>query len=322
MNETVQKYIIRILFVVLILTLCVIVYHTQTVLDQDREVQFVNRSPIFLPNAKILSALSMGHASSLADMFWIRSVLYFGRRVMDDENIYFLYELYDGDSEKIAAVADHHHHFHSHGENYTEHSHGHQDDVHHQLSTEYLQVLDSLRASAPQPPDTIPFLDHATVQRLFEFKSRGLMNDVFPLMDRLIRLNPYFQIPYLFSVYVMMETGEIDWAIRVLKRGFEYNRNNWKFPFYLGYIYWVYKGDIDTTYDYLLQAVNIPDCKPFVGELLIGFSGQMNRHNVTELYLRGLMDSAENDQVKDRISKLLSQIHSEDQELENRQDEP
>jgi hypothetical protein len=301
-----------ILMVTGLIILIAAVHHSQSRLDRSREIRFINRLPVFLPNAKILKALSMGHPGTLADYFWIQCVLYMGRRAMNAENVYYLYEMYKGDVKQISAVLEHHQKYHGQGQDYQSHSHGHQDEMHHQLSKQFLARLDSLRESAPQPPDSVPFLDHSFTQKLFQFESRGLMNDLVPLIDRVTFLDPHFQNAYLFSVYMLAETGEIDETLRILERGYRENPDNWRFPYYLGYVNWIYKGDLSKASGYLIQALPLEGCPGFVGQLILGFSGKSDRHEITKLYLEGLLESTENEEVRERLQDLLSQM-DEDQ---------
>ena len=90
---------------VLLLGLCFTVYHTQCLLDSEREIRFIDRVPVFLPNGKILKAVSMGHYTTLADYFWLHSVIYFGRRAIDHDNMYYLHMLNSGDQEPLGVVA-------------------------------------------------------------------------------------------------------------------------------------------------------------------------------------------------------------------------
>jgi hypothetical protein len=310
MNAKNRQVLLRCLSIGILVILGWTTYQCQRLIDQDREVRFINHLPVFLPNARILKALSMGYYSAMADYFWIRSVIYFGRRVLDHDNIYYLYDLYDGDQKKVDEVRTHHEKYHSHGESYETHQHGESDQIHQQKHKAYQNAL-SETLGRPVPPDSIPFVDSKAIPHLFDFPSYGLMDYLFPLIDRVTQLNPYFKTPYIFSsIAVLSETGNVDWAIQLMKHGYTYNPDEWEFPFYLGYIYWLYKGSLDQTIQYLKEAVQKPECPPYVGTLLIGFSEATHQEEMTRFYLLSMLESTENQVIRERIERVISDMET------------
>ncbi|MFC1569607.1 hypothetical protein ACFL4L_05185 [bacterium] len=308
------KYIlIRVIAVGLLVSLSLVVYHSQRYLDCQREVRFADRIPIFLPNSKILKALSMGHYASLSDYLWIHSVIYFGRRSVDHDNIYYLHDLFEGDTDIVNRFQERHLHTHSHNHEENEQSESYEHDhlVYQEKQNQFKEKWSALQEGKPALPDSIPFLDSRVIPRIFEFPSYGMMNYLFPLIDRVTILNPYFKTPYLFSsIAVLSATGEIDWALRLLKRGYQFNPRDWEFPFYLGYINWIYKGDSQTMIDYLKEAIEKPGCPKYIDGLLIGFSNNMNQDEITRLTLQGMLESTKNPEIQERIHDLLVRLES------------
>jgi len=287
-----------------------IIYQSQSYLDKQREVRFINRIPVFLPNGKILKALSMGHQSLLADYFWIKSVIYFGRRTVDHDNIYYLYKIYDGEKDNIQEFQEHHHdHDGNEGPVNSEAI-----SLFHERDAQYRSQLSVKQQERPQPPDSIPFFDQNAIPRIFEFPGFGMMDYLFPLIDRTTVLDPYFTTPYIFSsVAILAETGEIDWALRLLERGYKHNPEKWELPFYLGYVNWLYKGDGRAMVEYLKDAVQKPDCPEYVDKLLLGFSGRFNRNNILRLYFQSMLESTDNQEVRERIFKILAGLETRTQ---------
>jgi hypothetical protein len=238
----------------------------QRKLDRDRSVHFVDTRPVFLPNGKLLRWMSMGHTASFADALWIQSVVYFGRRVMDDENPYYMYALRQGT-----------------------------------LGRE----MERIRQPEMKLPVNPGF--EALQANLFRgFRGRGTVRDIYPLLDRVATLDPHFIDPYIFGgIYVLMNTGELDAAENLLLKGHRENPGSWKIAFYLGWYYWMYRGDSGRSRMYMERAVGIPGCPDYVFSLLSAVTRQAGAWEVTIQYLKGIMASTDNPEVRKKIQKTL-----------------
>ena len=146
---------------------------------------------------------------------------------------------------------------------------------------------------------------------MFDFKNRGIVDYIYPLLERSTQIDPYFVFPYIFGgVYVLMDTGEIGSAMRLLIRGKYANPDRWEFPFYLGWIYWLYLNDSEKTYELLLEAVTKEQCPQFVFNIVADMSKQADRYSFTETYLKGLMESTDNKEIKKQISEILQAMQN------------
>ncbi len=243
----------------------------QRKLDRDRSVHFVQTRPVFLPNGRLLRWMSMGHASSFADALWIQSVLYVGRRTLEDENPYYRHAIERGTLDRELA----------------------------NVSQREVRI--------PSNPgfETL----HAKLQR--GFKSRGLVRDIYPLLDRVTTLDPHFIHPYVFGgVYLLMDTGELDAAESLLLKGHRENPGSWQLAFYLGWYYWMFRGDVDKSRAYMERAVALPGCPDYVFSLLRGVTRQANAWDLTIQYLRGILESTDNPEMRKKIQKELDALEA------------
>lgn len=291
MNRILQKTVI----VLVLAVLAGFVRWSQSVMDRNKIIRFINDKPEFLPRGEMLRTFGMGYNGLIGDWLWIRSVLYFGRRVMDDDNPYFRYALQSGevacDGEEMNHAA-HSHSLEAVLENMT--GRGHQSVV-------------SYRKPDFQSPDSVFLVDEDLKKVLYKFDCRGLVDDIYPLLDRVTTVDTGFVFPYIFGgVYVMHETGEMNSAIGLLMKGKKYNPENWQFPFYLGWIYWMYKGDMDSAYRFLGEAIQKQGCPDFVGHLYAAISKHENKLSVTKMYLEGILQNTENEEMKIQIQKILN----------------
>lgn len=240
-------------------------------LDRDRSVHFVDTRHVFLPNGRLLRWMSMGHAASFADALWIQSVLYYGRRVAEEDNPYYMHALREGTLEREME-----------------------------------------RVRQPEVKIAInPGFD-ALQSNLFRgFRNRGLYRDIYPLLDRVTTLEPHFVDPYIFGgIYVLMDTGELDAAESLLLKGHRENPGSWQLAFYLGWYYWMFRGDVDRSRAYMEGAVALPGCPDYVFSLLRGVTRQANAWDLTIQYLSGLLESTDNPEIRKKIQKELDALEA------------
>jgi hypothetical protein len=246
------------------------VYTTQKALDRGRPVNFVDQNPVFLPNGKMLRWVSMGYRAAVGDWLWIRAVLYYGRRVMDEDNPYFVYARDRGS-----------------------------------LQAE-LQAIDRRSASRPVPQDS---LQRELIHLLYRFENRGLVEYVYPLLDRVHAVDPRFVFPHIFGgIFVLMDTGDLGDAEALLLKGYAANTDSWELPFYLGWFYWMYRSELQTSRRYMLEAVSKKGCPEYVYNLVGGLARRTNTTDITLSYLHVILENTDNPQLRAKVEALIQQL--------------
>lgn len=259
------------MIVPLLLALAAGVTISQNAVDKNREIRFVDRSPVFLPKGEVLKWLSMGYRGLMADWLWINSVLYYGRRVADHDNPYYVYMMEKGGPE---------------------------------------EEFEAARKRSAMMDSASP-ISRELAHLLHQGESRGLVEYIYPMLDRVTAVDPHFIFPYLFGgLYVMMDTGEIDEARRLLVKGKRHNPGRWEFPFYLGWIAWMYENDMERTHSLLLEAVSMEGCPAYVGSILAGLSRDLQNVDVARMYLEGILESTDNEEIRVQIQDILNRFDS------------
>jgi len=59
------------------------------------EIEPWEEEPLYIPTGRLLPYLSLGHNQFLADLLWLKTILYFGERYLTDKNYTYLYHLLD-----------------------------------------------------------------------------------------------------------------------------------------------------------------------------------------------------------------------------------
>ncbi len=60
------------------------------------------------------------------------------------------------------------------------------------------------------------------------------------MVDLVTALSPHFTRAYIFGAFALVDAGRPDVSVQLLKRGFEENPDEWRFPAYLGYFAYQY----------------------------------------------------------------------------------
>jgi len=243
------RILLRKIGIILIIgSLVLLVRWSQRSIDQSREIYFVDKRPVFVPNGKILTWMSLGYRGVVADWLWIKTVLYTGRRVKDEDNRYYLYVLEKGTLDK-------------------------------ELNQQKMIVKPKER------PAGLAGLSIDLWRHLYKGGSIGLIDYIYPMLDRITTIDPYFVHPYIFGgIYILMHTCEVDRAQKLLEKGYSFNPDLWMFPFYLGWIHWMYRGDLKTTHQYLLEAVSKKNCPDYAYVMLRAISSELGQNEFLNFY--------------------------------------
>lgn len=79
------------------------------------------------------------------------------------------------------------------------------------------------------------------------------------LIDIVTELDPLFSFPYVFGAVVMsQDMGDLSRGIEILKKGMRANPTEWKYPFEIGFLYYVVARDADRAARYFELAARLP----------------------------------------------------------------
>ncbi len=262
-------------------------------LDIHRTPEKVLAKSLYLPDGKILRIVSLGFNSLLADIFWIKSVLYFGQHTLDHDNPFN-----NVLRQKQGLV------------NEIDHNHEHDgkssdaDGFSDKSLNKQIEITKSANGSFDFSKDS------KLSGLLFNFQSKNLAPYIYPLLRRVVELNPHFIAPYEFGgITVLMDSGEIDEAFSILEFGLQHNPERWEFPFYLGYIELFYRGNNDEALKWLSRAMLLPDRPRFIRHLYFSLLQGNRGTQITLDFLKGLHESSQNAKFRQEISELIEKLH-------------
>ncbi len=260
------------------LVLCLVIVSTNKDLDRYRTPESALAETFYLPDSQILKIASLGFESFLADILWVKLILYYGSHALDDDNPY--YEILKN----------------------REHS-GLPKPV---RRNEHKSATDNNNTAVQN--GSIDFSRDSVLVRHHSF---NLKNDryVYPLLRRIVALDEHFIPPYEFGGLVMLqETSDVTEAESLLQYGLEKNPLRWEFPYHLGYIELFYKGNDEAALKWLSRAMALPQRPAFFENLYQSFIKKRGDSQIYIDYLDGLYRSTDNDKIKKNIALLIAEL--------------
>ncbi len=123
-----------------------------------------------------------------------------------------------------------------------------------------------------------------------------------------LALDPHYFEPYLFAGNVLPWYGGVDQVIPLLKEGLKYRRDDWRIPFYLGFIYFYFKKDRIQGAHYLSQAARLPSAPSYLPLLATRLYSKAGRFSTAITYLQSLYRNTEDPKLKAIFQKRLKAL--------------
>jgi len=88
------------------------------------------------------------------------------------------------------------------------------------------------------------------------------------IINAVIKLDPYFYDTYHFSTGMLTwGSGRFQDAINILKYGQKFNKDDYRFPYHIGFIYFYFLHDVQKGAQYFEFASRIPDAPPILASI-------------------------------------------------------
>ncbi len=129
------------------------------------------------------------------------------------------------------------------------------------------------------------------------------------LTDLVTDLDPRFFIPYMFAASVLSWEGNMpEEAIKILKKGLDARRDDWRIPFYMGFNYFYFLGDSLRASQYLIKASRLPGSPKYLPLLATRLRSRAGDIKTAIRFLQGLLNTIENEQTREKIMKRLKAL--------------
>jgi len=107
------------------------------------------------------------------------------------------------------------------------------------------------------------------------------------LVDVVTTLNPHVGHPYRFAaVWLTNDEEQVRTGIRLLERAVEYQPNEWRNYFYLGFNHFFYLGEYEAAAAALERAIDLPGRPGYLPRLVARLKSQQGGIGVAEVFLK------------------------------------
>jgi len=133
-------------------------------------------------------------------------------------------------------------------------------------------------------------------------------------LDAITDLDPHFQDPYiLIEGLLAWDAGMIEEANRLLQKGMKYRERDWQIPFFIGFNYFYFRGDVVKGAEYLMTASQLPGGPAFLAPLAARLGYYGGKAKTAIMFLQGVLAQTRDEVLRRRLQKRLLALERADQ---------
>ena len=142
-------------------------------------------------------------------------------------------------------------------------------------------------------------------------------DQLYPLLDLVTSLDPYFKVAYRFGSIFLAEkypggAGRIDQAVQLLQKGAEADPRRWEYPLDIGFVYYWWAGDYARASEWFKKAGAIPGAAEWLAPLAATTLAEGgNRQSSRQLWTE-LRDTTDVEWIKTNATHRLKQLDAMD----------
>ncbi len=124
-------------------------------------------------------------------------------------------------------------------------------------------------------------------------------------------LDPRFSIVYYFGGIVLaMEAHQVDESNALLAKGMRHLPDNWKFPFFIGFNYFFFKGDFLAASDYIEQAARLPGHPGYLPRLAATLKARTGNVGDAIVFLETTLQTVDDDNVRQALREKIDDLRA------------
>lgn len=129
------------------------------------------------------------------------------------------------------------------------------------------------------------------------------------IINAVIKLDPYFYDTYHFSTGVLTwGAGRFVDAVDILKYGRQFNPDDFRFPYHIGFIYFYFLDDATQGAQYLELASRIPDSPPILATLAARLAYYKGNYAFSVELLQRMLSTEHRPEIKEFYKKRLEAL--------------
>lgn len=132
------------------------------------------------------------------------------------------------------------------------------------------------------------------------------------LLDRVTQLNPLAEHAYFMAAVILpWHTGRIDDASKLLKRAMKVMPDRWEWPYYQGFNYFWFAGDVKRATAMLERAARMDGAPPIIASLALRLRSQAEGLDAALLYLDQLLRQKQDSHMQAMLREQRQRILTE-----------
>jgi len=133
------------------------------------------------------------------------------------------------------------------------------------------------------------------------------------MIQSVIHFDPRFKVPYLLGGLLLGDSRpHVQEAMKILEQGMANHPNDWRFPFYVGYLYYFALGDPMEGGRALESAARIENSPPYLALLAARMFSEGRKPETALRFLNGMIkqenDPARLEVLKRRIREVVAEL--------------
>jgi tetratricopeptide (TPR) repeat protein len=131
------------------------------------------------------------------------------------------------------------------------------------------------------------------------------------ILELITDLDPRFRIVYYFGGIVLaIEADKVEESTALLEKGMENFPDYWKFPFFIGFNHFYYRGDFVTAAEYISRAATLPGHPEYLPKLAASLYARGGRLEDAVAFLWAVEANLEDERLKRKIREKIGELES------------
>jgi hypothetical protein len=155
--------------------------------------------------------------------------------------------------------------------------------------------------------------DYYWFQTIGYFGGHYLADQKYPWLAHILNLvtdlDPRFGVVYSFGgVVLALEAQQVDESIALLEKGMVNLPGNWKLPFYAGFNYFYFKGDLSRAAPLIERAATLPGHPEYLPRLAATLYARAGRVGDAIAFLETVMKSVDDERLRENIRQKIEDL--------------
>lgn len=159
------------------------------------------------------------------------------------------------------------------------------------------------------------YADVLWIKAISYFGSHALTDREYPwlyhILDQVTSLDPPFRYPYYFGgIALGVTAGLPEESIRILRKGMRQYPGDWRFPFYIGFMYFYQLRDAERAAVFMNLAASLPGSPQYLPHLAASLLARSGRLEAAIRFLETVAEGSRDESVRAGIREKIADLRA------------